>query len=245
MRFITNEEEKNQLFSSSEYYIGEYHETISVEMTFEIDRICTSAWGTDVTDKLPCIRDFDGCQVSLMKSLSDTVITGELLIPKVSITDMRIILKSGVDACLKFQEQHGKFYVRANDIRYFKGIKIEQMPFHRRKEYLQRVIDQLQSPHIKMFEWHEGNILSTEEMFDYVSGHQDGIQIDYPVLADDFYFYRSDEDYPQFSLSFKRYYEYLCMRGNRQGVIFKSKNGKFGEECFVVMCDDCKDSLPF
>ena len=249
MKFITDTEEQKRLLDSPDYYIGEYHETIPAELTFDVDKVSvTLDSGIEVTDKLPHIRDLDRCQVSLLKSLKNTIITGELLIPRVPIDDMEYILNHRDSVSM--QEKRGKFYVRANDIRYFRGIKLERMPFHRRRKYLHRVTEQLQSSYIREKEMHKDGVPSTEEMYSYITKRTSIIEHDYPVMADDFYYncdteyddnYENDgydygEDRRAFTLSYRGYYEYLCLRGNRQGVILRHKDGKYGDECFVIEC---------
>ena len=236
MIFVTDVDEQERLFEDVDYYIGEYHETIPVKVVFNQNSVSVYLDGNeDITNHVPHISFLDGCQVSILPSLKGTVLWGNMHIPRVPINRMREMVQGDGYACVIKQEHIGKFYIRADDIEQFKDIKIVNMPFHRRKTYLRRVLDQLQSPYIVEYQFFDTDeIPLTEEMCQRIEAYSGNLLNNYPSLYDDFDWTYVAED-REVVLTSQGYYEYLCMCGNRQGVRLKNKNEKFGGEIFVVV----------
>ena len=181
-------------------------------------------WFTENTDSLPQMRDI------VIPELSGTVIDGEMFIPDRPFKDVSATLNCKWDKAIERQLELGYIVFHAFDILYYKGIRIERLSLKRRKVFLRKVMDVLDSKGIKC----------VVEVPYFKCGCSDDIGVSipsvssgnlsrvanyakYPTLCKDIFNSTSDT---HTLLSPRGYYEYIVSTGG-EGVIIKDTKGKY------------------
>lgn len=226
---LEDEESQDKCLNSSEYIIEEKFDGTRATVHFFPDFIRVfsrrisekTGWFCENSDSVPHIRDI------AIPELAGTVIDGEMFIPNRPFKDVSSTLNCKWDKAVARQEEIGKIVFHAFDIIYYKGVRVEMMPLYRRKEYLQRVIDAVNSPYLEMVVYQKCKGLVSAEP--YISTHGDPSKLlsnkkidSYPVLKRDLLAH-----YGGFhTLTPRGLYEYIVATGG-EGVIVKPVNGKY------------------
>lgn len=236
---VEDEEDQQMLFDDPNYYVEEKLDGTRGTLIL-YDTYCRlfsrriskkTDWFNENTDSVPHLRDYEDCQLSMTPvNLEGTVLDGEMYIPRRPFKDVSATLNCNWNEAVTRQMKLGKICIRVFDIRYYKGIKLENMPLHRRKVYLQRVVDQLASPYVVMHDFYEQSVPFTPDMWERVQNYKGDLESEYPALFDETFNYY--EDLPEGdvnTMSQKAYYEYIVLCGG-EGVILKKKDGKYFEK---------------
>lgn len=218
---IEEEEKQDACLSSPDYYVEEKFDGTRATLHFCEEFVrCFSrrvsektGWLCENSDSVPHIRDLH------FPELEGTIIDGEMFIPNRPFKDVASTLNCKWDKAVERQEEIGKIVFHAFDILYYKGIRVEMMPLHRRKVYLQKVIDAINSPYIEMVKFYSCDTLIPVHVDEKLKKALPDIKETYPHLF---------LDLAQFSSSVtpRGYYEYIVATGG-EGVIVKPKNGKY------------------
>ena len=226
---IEEEEKQNACLSSPDYYVEEKFDGTRATLHFckEFVRVFSrrvsekTGWLCENSDSVPHIRDLN------IPELGGTILDGEMFIPNRPFKDVSSTLNCKWDKAVDRQEEIGKIVFHAFDILYYKGIRVENMPLHRRKVYLQKVIDAVNSQYIEMVAYHRcGELISVDP---YLPIHGDPMKLlesgkldSYPVLKQDLIAH-----YGGFHVLTPRgFYEYIVATGG-EGVIVKPRDGKY------------------
>ena len=228
---LEDEGKQDACLNSPDYFIEEKFDGTRATLHFFSKVIrCFSrrvsektGWFCENSDSVPHIRDI------CIPELAGTVIDGEMFIPNRPFKDVSSTLNCKWDKAVARQEEIGKIVFHAFDIMYYKGIRVENMPLHRRKVYLQKVIDAVNSQYIEMVDYQScGGAISTvpyekthgnlSEVFNHLGNKKDA----YPH----FYSEMLSTGGNFHSLSPRAFYEYLVATGG-EGVIVKPVNGKY------------------
>ena len=228
---LEEEEKQNECLSSPNYYVEEKFDGTRATLHFfpEFTRCFSrrvsnkTGWFCENSDSVPHIRDI------AIPELAGTIIDGEMFIPNRPFKDVSSTLNCKWDKAVARQEEIGKIVFHAFDIMYYKGIRVEMMPLHRRKEYLQKVIDAVNSKYIEMVTYQKcGGLVSTvmyekdhgnlSEVFNRLGSKKES----YP----NFYHEMMKNGGNHHSLTPRAFYEYIIATGG-EGVIVKPCNGKY------------------
>lgn len=228
---LEDEEKQDACLNSTDYYIEEKFDGTRATLHFCKEFIrCFSrrvsektGWLCENSDSVPHIRDIE------IPELAGTILDGEMFIPNRPFKDVSSTLNCKWDKAVARQEEIGKIVFHAFDILYYKGIRVEMMPLHRRKVYLQRVIDAVKSQYIEMVDFQTcGRAISTvpyekthgnlSEVFNRLGSKKDS----YP----NFYREMKSNGGNFHALSPRAFYEYIIATGG-EGVIVKPINGKY------------------
>ena len=229
---LEEEEKQDACLNSPDYYIEEKFDGTRATVHFCEEFVrCFSrrvsnktGWFCENSDSVPHIRDLH------VPELAGTIIDGEMFIPDRPFKDVSSTLNCKWDKAVSRQEEIGKIVFHAFDIMYYKGIRVEMMPLHRRKYYLQKVIDAVNSEYIVMVPYHKcGGLIPVES---YLSTHGNPMNLyesgkldSYPVLKQDLV-----KHYGGFhTLTPRGFYEYIVATGG-EGVIVKPRDGKYLED---------------
>lgn len=228
---LEEEEKQDECLNSTDYYVEEKFDGTRATLHFyeEFTRCFSrrvsekTGWFCENSDSVPHIRDLN------IPELAGTIIDGEMFIPNRPFKDVSSTLNCKWDKAVARQEEIGKIVFHAFDIMYYKGIRVESMPLHRRKEYLQKVIDAVNSPYVEMVAYHTcGQAISTVP---YEKSHGNLSEV-FNRLG------KRKESYPHFynemksnggnfhALSPRAFYEYIVATGG-EGVIVKPRDGKY------------------
>ena len=169
-------------------------------------------WFCENSDSVPHIRDIN------IPSLEGTILDGEMFIPNRPFKDVSSTLNCKWDKAVERQEEIGKIVFHAFDIVYYKGIRVENMPLHRRKFYLQKVIDKINSPYIEMVKYYSCDSLIPIHVEEDLKVALPSLRETYPHLVQDLV--------KSSSVTPRGYYEYIVATGG-EGVIVKPKDGKY------------------
>lgn len=228
---LEEEEKQDSCLNSTDYYVEEKFDGTRATLHFytEFTRCFSrrvsekTGWFCENSDSVPHIRDLK------IPELAGTIIDGEMFIPNRPFKDVSSTLNCKWDKAVARQEEIGKIVFHAFDIMYYKGIRVENMPLHRRKEYLQKVIDAVNSPYVEMVAYHTcGQAISTVH---YESTHGNLSEVfnrlgkrkySYP----NFYNEMSSNGGNFHALSPRAFYEYIVATGG-EGVIVKPRDGKY------------------
>lgn len=223
---IETEEEQDEKFNSTDYYVEEKFDGTRATLHFFKDHArCFSrrisektGWFCENTDSLPQLRDLK------IPFLEGTVIDGEMFIPDRPFKDVSSTLNCKWDKAIERQEELGNIVFHAFDILYYKGVCLEKVPLHRRKDFLNRVVKEINDCHVVPVHFFDNTFHVVLEGTD-IKKLKNNPTV-YPTLfkevsKDDEY-----EDYAELDISKKAYYEYIVLKGG-EGVILKYKNGKY------------------
>lgn len=234
---LDSEEKQDEAFNNLGYYIEEkFDGTRSTLHVFDNAVRCFSrrvsektGWLCENSDSLPHIRDLD------IPELSGTILDGEMFIPNRPFKDVSSTLNCNWDKAIERQESLGKICFHAFDILYYKGIRVEMLPLHRRKVYLRKAIEAINSEYVKNVSYYRcGAYLSEEDLHHGVQAvpfvkerHKNFSQfmIDLFNMKDKF-----SELYKvcagNSNLTPRAFYEFIVATGG-EGVIVKPKEGKY------------------
>lgn len=96
------------------------------------------------TDSLPQIRELN------IPELAGTILDGEMLVDGKEFKDVSSIMNCTWDKAIDRQIENGFISFHAFDILFYKGIDLRKMPLHRRKVYLEDVVNSVASDYIKL-----------------------------------------------------------------------------------------------
>ena len=120
-------------------------------------------WFCENTDSLPHLRDID------IPELAGTVIDGEMFIDGRPFKDVSATLNCLWDEAVKRQTEMGNITFHAFDIIRYKNINCEKMPLCKRKEFLQKVIDRVNSPYLVMVPYFDSDEIESHlKVRDYI-----------------------------------------------------------------------------
>lgn len=183
-------------------------------------------WFTENTDSLPQMRDI------FIPELSGTVIDGEMFIPDRPFKDVSATLNCKWDKAIERQLELGYIVFHAFDILYYKGIRIERLSLKRRKVFLRKVIDVLESRGIKCIvevpyfqcglKDNNGRYIPVKRPASLLSRIK-GFDKKYPTLYSDI---KRSSSPLTLNLSPRGYYEFIVATGG-EGVIIKDTKGKY------------------
>lgn len=180
-------------------------------------------WYTENTDSVPHIRD-----LNIPKNLIGTIIDGELTIPNGTFKDISSIMNCLWDeAILRQQEMGRKVQLNAFDIIYYKGVYVAKMPLLKRKSLLKKVVEEINSPYIRLEKWYHLNnpvIEVTDQLLRWLSDQ--GLSETYPILAEEVYNNKIKEVPFKLELSRKAFYEYVVLTGG-EGLMAKPIDGTY------------------
>jgi len=121
-----------------------------------------TGWYSENTDSLPQIREG-----SYEKCLG-TVLDGEITVPTGVFADVQGITGALPETALHNQAEKGFAVLNAFDILYYKGTNIQAMPLWKRKEYLKKVIAELNCPFIMQVPYWDGDAFNFKEVLSRV-----------------------------------------------------------------------------
>lgn len=217
---LEDEEKQNACLSSPDYYVEEKFDGTRATLHFCREFVrCFSrrvsektGWLCENSDSIPHIRDI------LIPELEGTILDGEMFIPNRPFKDVASTLNCKWDKAIERQEEIGKIVFHAFDILYYKGIRVEMMPLHRRKVYLQKVIDAVNSQYIEMVKFYSCDSLIPIHVDEKLKLALPSLRETYPHLVQDLV--------KSSSVTPRGYYEYIVATGG-EGVIVKPKDGKY------------------
>lgn len=177
------------------------------------------------TDSLPQIREIN------KPDLAGTIIDCELFIDGLPFKEVSSTLNCLWDKAVERQIEKGFITAHVFDIIFYRGIDLRRFPLSRRKEFLNIIIEEADSPFIKEVPYHD---CGADSDFDnayneatklvgekYIDQYSDEIleqENKYPNLVKCF-----KQDLP---LTPRAYYEMIVSLGG-EGVMVKPKSGKY------------------
>lgn len=203
---------------------GYYYPTSAYTRCFSRRVSEKTGWFCENTDSLPQLRLLD------IPELSGTVIDGEMFIPNRPFKDVSSTLNCKWDKAVSRQIKLGMIVFHAFDILFYKGIDLRKMPLHRRKVYLQLVIDKIDSPYVKMVDSQPcGGEINVSP---YLKTHGSIYNIcryleesdktgSYPNLYAEY-----SKEPGRITLSPRAFYEYIVATGG-EGVMVKPVDGRY------------------
>lgn len=225
---IETEEEQSRVLSDGDYYVEEkFDGTRATLHFFDSYTRCFSrrvsektGWFCENSDSLPHLRDLK------FPNLAGTIIDGEMFIPDRPFKDVSSTLNCKWDKAIQRQEVLGKIVFHAFDILYYKGVCIEGLPLCRRKQFLQAVLNEVNSPYIEMVKYYSCDTLVPIRVTDVPSIRRQADR--YPTLIKEINAldYGTNPFVNPVGVSPKAYYEFIVATGG-EGVIVKPKNGKY------------------
>lgn len=217
---LEDEEKQDACLNSPDYFIEEKFDGTRATLHFCKEFVrCFSrrvsektGWFCENSDSVPHIRDL------AIPELEGTIIDGEMFIPDRPFKDVASTLNCKWDKAVARQEEIGKIVFHAFDIMYYKGIRVEMMPLHRRKVYLQKVIDAVNSQYIEMVKFYSCDSLIPIHVDESLKKRLPDLKGTYPHLVHDLI--------KSSSVTPRGYYEFIVATGG-EGVIVKPKDGKY------------------
>ena len=183
-----------------------------------------TGWFCENTDSLPQLRLLN------IPELKGTIIDGEMFIPNRPFKDVASTLNCKWDKAFTRQLEIGFIVFHAFDILFYKGVDLRKMPLHRRKVYLQLVIDKINSPYVKMVDFQScgGSINVTPYLNTHGSVYticryleESGKSMSYPNLYKEYL-----KEPGRITLSPRAFYEYIVATGG-EGVMVKPIDGRY------------------
>lgn len=225
---LEEEEKQNACLSSPDYYVEEKFDGTRATLHFckEFVRVFSrrvsekTGWLCENSDSVPHIRDLN------IPELEGTILDGEMFIPNRPFKDVSSTLNCKWDKAIERQEEIGNIVFHAFDILYYKGIRVEMMPLHRRKVYLQKVIDAVNSQYIEMVKFYSCDSLIPVQIDNVAKLRQ--LESAYPTLVKEMNALDTGNNpfINPVGVSPRAYYEYIVATGG-EGVIVKPKDGKY------------------
>lgn len=189
-----------------------------------------SGFYTENTDSVPQIRDID------VPDLDGTVIDGEMFINGQPFKEVSSTLNCLWDRAVDRQVEKGFISLHAFDIIKYKGIDLRRMPLIDRKEYLKRVVEEVNSPYIEFVPYYACGDVLRDSNGETVSCYCECMKRVGEFNEDQFLLELEDnkDNYPELYKSLKgndvltpkAYYELIVSTGG-EGVIVKPKSGKY------------------
>lgn len=225
---LEEEEKQDACLNSPDYYVEEKFDGTRATLHFceEFTRCFSrrvsnkTGWFCENSDSVPHIRDI------AIPELAGTIIDGEMFIPNRPFKDVSSTLNCKWDKAVARQEEIGKIVFHAFDIMYYKGIRVEMMPLRRRKVYLQKVIDAVNSQYIEMVKFYSCDSKIPVRITDVAKLRRQ--ESSYPTLVKEMN--ALDVGNNPFinpvGVTPRAYYEYIVATGG-EGVIVKPKDGKY------------------
>lgn len=225
---LEDEEKQNACLNSPDYFIEEKFDGTRATLHFckEYTRCFSrrvsekTGWFCENSDSVPHIRDI------CIPELEGTILDGEMFIPNRPFKDVSSTLNCKWDKAVSRQEEIGKIVFHAFDIMYYKGIRVEMMPLHRRKVYLQKVIDAVNSEYIEMVKFYSCDS-TVPVRIDNVANLRSK-ESSYPTLVKEINALDTGNNpfINPVGVTPRAYYEYIVATGG-EGVIVKPKDGKY------------------
>ena len=225
---LEEEEKQNECLSSPDYYVEEKFDGTRATLHFftEFTRCFSrrvsekTGWFCENSDSVPHIRDL------AIPELDGTIIDGEMFIPNRPFKDVSSTLNCKWDKAVARQEEIGKIVFHAFDIMYYKGIRVELFPLHRRKKLLQEVVDTVNSQYIEMVKYYSCDSLIPVRIDEVAKLRRQ--ESSYPTLVKEMNALDTGNNpfINPVGVTPRAYYEYIVATGG-EGVIVKPKNGKY------------------
>lgn len=218
-------EDLDEILESKDFYAEEKFDGTRATLHFWKGKIRVfsrriskkTGWYVENSDSLPHIRDIN------IPELEGTILDGEMFIPNRPFKDVASTLNCLPEKAIERQNELGYVVFHAFDILYYKGVKIENVPLYRRKEYLKKVVEKINSPYIKLVYYFDDyiSVTLTEKI---INDFKNNKLLKYPNLA--LSVKECLKSKTPFKLDKKTYYEYVVYNGG-EGLILKNKNGKY------------------
>lgn len=175
-------------------------------------------WYGDNSDRLPQFRDY------VTPHLADTVIDGELIIPNVRFEDTSGMLNMDWDKAIERQCAIGLCEFIVFDIIYYKGIYIAKMPLEKRKKYVEKVVEEMNHPLIRVGEYTYDYVERpiTETLVSMYDEETEIFKETYPNLYRNY----STNTCIQLLLDKPEWYEYVVMHGG-EGLMLKDYSAPY------------------
>lgn len=224
-----NEEQQEEMFYSDQYLVevkkdgtrGTLHLRKEGNRLFSRRISKKTNWYSENTDSVPHIRD-----LHIPKHLLGTILDGELSIPNGDFKDISSIMNCLWDeAILRQEELERKVQLNAFDIIYYKGVYVAKMPLLKRKKLLKKVVEEINSPYIRLEEWYhlDNPIVEIDDLIlTWLSEH--GLGSTFPLLEQEVYLNDITEVPFKLELSRKAFYEYVVLTGG-EGLMAKPVDG--------------------
>lgn len=245
-----SESEQDRRFKSDDVYVEEkFDGTRAILQFFDNDKVhiptvpnrgftrCFSrrvskktGWFCENTDSLPHLRGID------IPELSGTVLDGEMFIDGRPFKDVSSTLNCLWSEAVNRQTELGKITFHAFDILRYCNTNCEKMPLHKRKKFLQKVIDKVKNPNLVMVPYYDTDDI---EIHLYVHQYENlernrlqypelwkQVQKQMPLTTGVFTEEEKAKMWAKYFVSKKAYYEYIVLLGG-EGVILKPKDGKY------------------
>lgn len=208
-------------------HIGEF-----VNRLFSRNISKDTEWYVENSDSVPHLRDLE------VPSLDGTIIDGEMRIDGREFKDVSSTLNCTWDEAIARQIELGFITLHVFDVIYYKGIYIAKMPLWKRKQYVKKVVAEINSPYVKEEEWTyttvkrlvggKDNPVTKKVQYEYL----EGLKAVYPNL------YKAIIDAKphmalvdliqgfEVTLNKRAWYEYIIANGG-EGLMLKHKDGKY------------------
>ena len=177
-------------------------------------------WYCENTDSLPQLRKLN------LPEMNGTILDGEMFIPNRPFKDVSSTLNCKWDKAIDRQLDIGFIVFHAFDILFYKGIDLRKMPLRRRKHYLKLAVENINSPYVKLVDYHScGSKIPV--MIDNVARLRQK-ESSYPNLVKEINALDVGNN-PFVSLvglTPRAYYEYIVATGG-EGVMVKPIDGKY------------------
>lgn len=187
-------------------------------------------WFCENTDSLPHLRDLD------FPELAGTIIDGEMFIDGRPFKDVSSTLNCLWNEAVSRQRKLGKITFHAFDILRYKNINCENMPLEKRKKFLYRVVQKVNSPNLVMVPYYDSDeifiklyvyqydmLVRSKEKFPELYRQ---VQKQMPLMTSNLTDSEKRKYWAKYFISKKAYYEYIVLLGG-EGVILKPKRGKY------------------
>lgn len=177
-------------------------------------------WYCENTDSLPQLRGLN------IPEMNGTILDGEMFIPDRPFKDVSSTLNCKWDKAIDRQTELGFIVFHAFDILFYKGIDLRKMPLKRRKHYLKLAVEKINSPYVKLVDYHScGSLIPV--MIDNVAKLRQK-ESSYPNLVKEINALDKGNN-PFISpvgITPRAYYEYIVATGG-EGVMIKPLDGKY------------------
>lgn len=106
-----------------------------------------TSWFAENTDQLPQLRD-----LIIPKELIGTILDGEILVdvPNCTCRTVQSVTGALPETAISWQLENKFAYLQAFDILFYKGYRITAMPLWKRKLFLANVVEEINSPFVRL-----------------------------------------------------------------------------------------------